>query len=400
MIQKVPVKEYPNKVRDDVLVSVSVATYNHENYIKECLDSILCQKVDFSYEILLGEDESSDGTRKICMEYADRHPDKIRLFLHDRRNTHYVNGSPVGRFNFVYGIRQSRGKYIARLDGDDYWTDSSKLQRQINILEGDEEIVACHHWHRYLYENNLEDKGTPLHGYCSKTITDVKDVFANLVRLKTRTLVFRNILNESIFPPAGFDRLFAGDVPLSMILGKYGKFHFIDEVAAVYRITGTGRSRTGTKRSIENRINMCRQWLEVWQWGNAYYEGKYAQEALVTIKDFARDIIKLSGSDSKELIAEILKVMQTKKYENPAVYGAGKHSAEYWQCFTDGLSFKALIDDSEIESFNGLPVIKADQLKQHYIDAVLISSDAYEKQMHEKLIASGFPQEHIYTIYS
>ena len=83
--QKVPVVEYKNKVGKDPLVSVSVIAYQHEKYIKKCLDGILMQKTDFSFEILIGEDDSSDDTRKICIEYAKEYPTMIRLFLHSRK---------------------------------------------------------------------------------------------------------------------------------------------------------------------------------------------------------------------------------------------------------------------------------------------------------------------------
>src|SRR6476619_44433 len=84
--------EYPNKVDDKPMVSVCVQTYQQVNYIKECLESILIQKTDFPFEILLGEDESTDGTREICIEYAKKYPERIRLFLHCRENNIVISG--------------------------------------------------------------------------------------------------------------------------------------------------------------------------------------------------------------------------------------------------------------------------------------------------------------------
>jgi len=108
------------------LVSVSVATYQHAPYIRECLDSILNQETNFPFEIIIGEDESVDGTREICIEYAEKFPDKIRLFLRDREISHLKdeNGKLIKRLNgiFTFGLMSSRGKYIALCEGDDYWT--------------------------------------------------------------------------------------------------------------------------------------------------------------------------------------------------------------------------------------------------------------------------------------
>ena len=111
--EKVPVEKYPNQVTQNPRVSILVQTYNQAPFIRECLDGILMQEVDFQYEILLGEDQSTDGTREICKEYADKHPDKIRLFLHSRENNIKVNGHPTGRFNYMYNLFAAKGQYIA-----------------------------------------------------------------------------------------------------------------------------------------------------------------------------------------------------------------------------------------------------------------------------------------------
>ena len=135
--QKAPVEEYPNQVLEAVpepVVSVQVSTYQHADFIRDCLDGILMQETDFPVEILIGEDESSDGTREICKAYADRHPDKIRLFLHRRENNIAIHGRPTGRFQSTYTRFKCRGTYIALCEGDDYWTDPLKLQKQVDFL--------------------------------------------------------------------------------------------------------------------------------------------------------------------------------------------------------------------------------------------------------------------------
>lgn len=131
----VEVKEYTNKVSESLIVSVCIQTYNHERFIGKCIDSVLMQKTTFPFEILLGEDESIDDTRKICTEYAIKYPNKIRLFLHSRKNTIFINGVATGRFNINYNLKNSNGKYIALCEGDDYWTDPLKLQKQVDFLD-------------------------------------------------------------------------------------------------------------------------------------------------------------------------------------------------------------------------------------------------------------------------
>ena len=106
------VMEYNSKVSKKSLVSVVVVTYQHEKYIRECLDGILQQKTNFPFEIIIGEDQSSDGTREICKEYADKYPEKIRLFLHSRENVIYINGNATGRYNFLECLKSSTGNIL------------------------------------------------------------------------------------------------------------------------------------------------------------------------------------------------------------------------------------------------------------------------------------------------
>ena len=146
--EKVPVEEYPNNVREavpDPVVSVHLLTYNHADYIREAIESVLMQEVDFPMEIVLGDDDSSDGTREICIEYAKQHPDLIRLQLHHRENNHKLDGTPTHLFQFYYNTFQLRGQYFAVLSGDDYWTDPQKLQKQADHLSQNPSCVFVHH---------------------------------------------------------------------------------------------------------------------------------------------------------------------------------------------------------------------------------------------------------------
>src|SRR6056297_1486245 len=139
--EKVPVQEFPNLVTEKPVVSVCVQTYRHVNYIRSCLNGILMQRTTYPFEILLGEDASDDGTRDICLDYARRYPDKIRLFLHHREtNIHMMDGRPSDYFNSLYNLYSSRGKYTAKCEGDDYWTDPFKLQKQVDFLEAHPEF--------------------------------------------------------------------------------------------------------------------------------------------------------------------------------------------------------------------------------------------------------------------
>lgn len=125
------------------VVSVVVPTYQHAEFIEQCLDGILMQQTSFPIEVLVGEDESTDGTREICERYATAHPDRIRLFLRSRKDVIHIDGKPTGRANLLGLFHEAKGEFIAWCDGDDAWIDPNKLQLQVEALQADPEAAAC-----------------------------------------------------------------------------------------------------------------------------------------------------------------------------------------------------------------------------------------------------------------
>jgi glycosyltransferase involved in cell wall biosynthesis len=216
-------------------VSVYVTTYQHARFINKCLDQILAQKTSFSFEIVIGEDSSTDGTREICISYAEAHPDKIRLYLRDRKLTSMF--SDDGKFykslNGVFTSRSCRGEYIAMCEGDDYWTDPLKLQKQVDFLEANPEYVM-------VFGNTaLEIDG--------KLKPPTKDDFSfqrsdllksNILGTKTCVSLFKNVLHKSDF--FMFNKVVFGDWLLWIMLLKYGKGYVMKDVLGVYRIHGGG----------------------------------------------------------------------------------------------------------------------------------------------------------------
>ena len=135
--EKVKVEEYPNNVVEVVenpTISILVVTYQHVDYVEKAIKSILNQETEYNYEIILGDDDSTDGTREICLDFAKKYPNKIRMFLHKRENNIKVGESPSVLFQFAYNLFSCRGEYIAILSGDDFWIDKFKLQKQVEYL--------------------------------------------------------------------------------------------------------------------------------------------------------------------------------------------------------------------------------------------------------------------------
>ena len=130
---------------DNPLVSVILIAYNHEKYIRTALDSIVMQRVNFDYEVLVAEDCSTASTPQILQEYAARYPDIFHLISH-KKNVGVVQKSRDAR-------RMCRGKYIAVLEGDDFWTDPLKLQKQVEFMESHPEYSACAHEIEFVNED-------------------------------------------------------------------------------------------------------------------------------------------------------------------------------------------------------------------------------------------------------
>lgn len=224
----------------DPLLSVLIITYNHKKYIREAIDSVIMQKVDFSYEICIGEDGSTDGTREICLEYAENYPDRIRLFLRNRNNKARECYLVPFMHNAVESYKSCRGKYVAFLEGDDYWISNSKLQHQVDALEANPNLSVCSHYTNAIPENQ------PWRVFCfpSRYLHefDLTHLLAVPFFLATCSLVCRRI---DINQRDEFSKAYAGDTLLEALHLEQGTGIILQETLAVYRLHSTGASAGG-----------------------------------------------------------------------------------------------------------------------------------------------------------
>ncbi len=231
------------------MLSVCVTTYNHVNFIEQCLDSILNQKVNFNYEIVLGEDESSDGTREICIDYAAKHPDLIRLFKRRRADVIKIGNRATGRFNWLENIKAARGKYIALLDGDDYWSDVSKLQKQVDFLEANPSYSLVFSNGKVVYEASEKaehmiymNEKRPDGYYQPISIPEDSTDIMKLSKgnfIHTAGVVFRNWVKEDGIPEYLYHTSI-GDWPLHLYTARIGLIKFMNEDFIRYRVHDKG----------------------------------------------------------------------------------------------------------------------------------------------------------------
>ena len=210
-------------------VSISVITYNHEAYIRQALDSVLQQHTSFDKEIVIGEDFSKDVTRAICLEYAEKYPGIVKVIPADKN---------VGMLpNFDRTWRACTGDYIAFIEGDDYWIDPHKLQKQVDFLEANKDFSGCFHNVIIKSERTGQVKEWIMHKDLEKDTFDTGDVLGPWF-IASPSFVFRNYPDFEL--PDWFYNCRYGDLPFMLLLSLRGNFKYIDEVMAVYRLHNNG----------------------------------------------------------------------------------------------------------------------------------------------------------------
>jgi glycosyltransferase involved in cell wall biosynthesis len=236
-------------------LSVVVTAYNHEKYVAQALDSILMQETTFRYEIVIGEDGSADKTRTIVKEYKRRHPNKVVLLLNDTKKRRPINGIPSGKRNFSNCLQHARGEYVAILEGDDYWTDPQKLQKQVSFLDKGKGNVACFHPVLREYVDNSRPVELALR-HRQETAYSADDMLF-ISGIAPCSLVFRNSALDGF--PEWFYQCPSGDKALFCLLACHGKFAYLDEAMATYRVHQGG---AWSGQSARSRIKSS---LRTWE---------------------------------------------------------------------------------------------------------------------------------------
>jgi glycosyltransferase involved in cell wall biosynthesis len=214
-------------VQPDPVIRIVLVTYNHENFIAQCIDSILMQRVTCSYEILILEDYSTDGTRDIVREYFEKYPEVIHLSLAKRNKN--------SNEDWANAMKTARGEFVALMDGDDYWTSPYKLQKQVDYLRAHPECSMCFHNVSTIYEDgrnpgHLNPSDQPMY-YSMDEILRFNNIAGSSPMFRASAC---SDLPEWIVP------LKWGDWGLNIWAALKGKIGYIVEDLAIYRIHHRG----------------------------------------------------------------------------------------------------------------------------------------------------------------
>jgi len=224
-----------------ITVSVIVLTYQHEKFIAQTLDSLLSQKCSFKYEIIIAEDGSKDLTREISKNYVVKFPEIVRLI---------GNGNNLGiSENFVFATKECKGSFIAFCEGDDYWLDDYKLQKQVDFLKNNSEYVVCYHNSNTVDQNNKIINNMFISEQHCRDYTSEELKKASFIQFLT--CCFRNCLTE--YPDEFYGKI-GGDTFLTSLLGNHGKGKYMSNigVGASYRIHSGGIF--SSKNSIRKQL--------------------------------------------------------------------------------------------------------------------------------------------------
>lgn len=249
-------------MQDSPLVSVCLITYNQEKYITETLEGIVMQKTDFPVEVIIGEDSSTDNTRKICEEYIRKYPNLLKPLFHNK------NKGMMG--NWIATIQACKGKYITLCEGDDYWTDPYKLQKQANLMEVNPDMSLCAHNADILEYGTLRQL-PPI----EKNILSTRDVILQDWGIMTASIMFRK---DAFDIPDWYKNIKNGDYGLQLLVSLKGKIGILPDVMSVYRKHVEGISTT--LRPLSQAAWVIYLLYEF----NKYTSGKYKKTIIKKIK--------------------------------------------------------------------------------------------------------------------
>jgi glycosyltransferase involved in cell wall biosynthesis len=203
-------------------------TYNHAKFIAQAIESVLAQETEYSYEINVIEDCSTDGTQDVVMRYVRSHPHIVKPFF-NKKNI----GFKVTQKNFFRGFKTLKGQYIAFLEGDDYWTSVDKLQRQVAFLEANPEFAACAHNTTVVYEDARKAPHRFM-DWAKPQVSTIEDMISLVSFWHNTGMLYRNVFHG--VPPRHFRSRWSGDIFLGIAHAQFGKVYFMEDDMSVYRI--------------------------------------------------------------------------------------------------------------------------------------------------------------------
>lgn len=275
-----------------LLVSVNMITYLHGSYIKQAIEGVLMQECNFDFELIIADDCSPDNTSDIINEIINFHPNgyKIKYFRHENNIGMHANG--------LFALSKVNGKYIAACEGDDYWIDPYKLQKQVDFLENNEEYGLIHHDADYFFQKTK--RWIKKHHVSNSISVSDGFVFDELLinnNIYTPTVLFRSSLLDWFFLID--DEIRDGNSMVDYIMwlefSQHCKFYYINESMATYRV-------------LESSASKSKDYIKTLKFNNSYYDIKQ-----YFLKKYTSSKIKIDEVEHMRIISNIIIAIKFKK---------------------------------------------------------------------------------------
>lgn len=272
---------------EEIMVSVYCLAYNHEKYIKDCLEGFVKQKTNFKYEVIVHDDASTDNTANIIKEYADKYPDIIKPIL--QKENQYSQGIYIID-KFIDPVL--KGKYVAICEGDDYWCDMHKLQKQIDILENHPEYVACAHQTKTI---NSSTGDVSLYSKLKQSgIIDIEKILRDRGPVyHTSSLCYRK---DNFEKKPAFCYIVKGisDYSTGIALALKGNIYYLNEIMSVYRQFTESSWSLRVRDNILVKEKYYQNIIALLKEVNSYSKYRYKDLLDKTILDFKYQMWKLN----------------------------------------------------------------------------------------------------------
>lgn len=411
-------------------LSVWSIAYNVKDYIRDCIEGILSQVVDFQIELVIYDDASTDGTTDIIREYCNKYPDIVHAFIAKKNIYNAPNRKDViTQIKSLY----MRGIYAAICEGDDYWCDRHKLQMQVDFLENNKEFVlTMHNAKRVNYQTNTQDlmKGEqPSHEIEPKEIITQKSGIWPTASMVGKKEVW---LCEPFFFECG-----VGDWPMQLYAAAYGRIYYFENVMSVYRYMRAGSWSEQIVKNFDNELLHKVKMINFLEQYDGYTNRKYntdikyrkrlfyedlVQGYKIPIRDFLQKCEKFNKDNNYiyEVIIKKLERIYRQNYDDRYlsreteefaleqdrlfIYGAGKFGTKMAEALNEkNIDFEGFVvsDDKKSDDFYmGKPVLKVSDIlsenKEYGIIIAIYFSSEYEWQQLKDYIEKKGIEKYIY----
>lgn len=296
---------------DEVKVSVLCCVFNHERYLRKCLESLISQQTNFKYEIVVHDDASTDNSADIIKEFQKKYPNIIKSIF-QTENQYSRGNSPS-----LIVLRHAKGEYIAFCEGDDFWTANDKLQKQIDFLDAHQDYSMCVHAAYYAHEDGtfFSDRYfQPYDHSCEIATEEIIDGW----KFATNSIVYRASMRKSLIIP------FRGDCPngdyaLSVYMALNGKVFYINELLSAYRLESVGSLNWVWRENTAKHVESRKKYLAMLERINKYTGHEFEDIIKKNIEHVRFEICVASGD-----------IGEAKKYEELYRNLGKKQKLELW----------------------------------------------------------------------